>query len=572
MKRNGDDIADRSMVEAEVAVVGTGPMGIVAALELARRGHRVVLLDSGQEHYDKRIQALARNVGEDPYHAAMDIAVRQQLGGTSNIWGGRCVPFDPIDFERPITPGVRWPISYEEIAAFYQRACDWCVVGDAVFDATSLPELAGRQLVPGLPDGDVRTSALERWSLPTNFRRVYGRELDQQPEVDLIAGLTCTRIVCDSDGSSVKHLLAQTLRGTRINVRARAYVLATGGLGAARLLFASDDQHPGGIGNHSGHLGRGYMAHVEARVARIHLSTPADQTIYGHERDRQGVYVRRRFTFSDDFQRESGMPNAAIWMVNPELGDASHGSAVLSFVYLLLRSPLGGQVIAEAIRQLHIRTNRPPRVRDHVLNVLRGLGPASRFAVSFGYQRYLHPGRKAPGFFVKSKANIYPLAYHGEHLSHPESLVERTSERDELGLPRLRTHLHFSDEDIAGVGRAMEALDGYLREHRVGRLEYIHDDLGSAVRRHLQGAGGYHQTGITRMSEHPDDGVVDGNLAVHGLPELYVASTGSFPSSSQANPTFTGVAFAVRLAEHLHRRLESASADRGEFVAPLPRQ
>jgi choline dehydrogenase-like flavoprotein len=461
-----------------------------------------------------------------------------------------------------------WPVTYEEIAAYYQPACDWCVCGEAVFDANAIPELADRQIVPGLPNGFVVVSALERWSLPTNFRQVYGHELRHHPCIDLISGLTCTRIVCSEDGSEVSYLVARTLTGTTVTIHAHSYVLATGGLDVVRLLAASDDKHSGGIGNHSGHLGRGYMAHVEARVARLHLTTPANQTIYGHERDRAGVYVRRRFTFDRERLLQLGMPNAAIWFVNPELGDASHGSAVLSFVYLALRSPLGRYFVAEAIRQAHLGRGRPSPLRDHILNVIKGARPAARFALMFGYERFLRPGRKVPGFFVRSEANVYPLHYHGEHMPHAESMVQPTGDRDALGLPRLRTRLWFSDDDVRSVRRALEELDAYVRAHGVGRVEFLYPDVDAAVRRGLRGGGGYHQTGITRMSALPEDGVVDRNLAVHGFRDLYVASTSTFPTSSQANPTFTGIAFAVRLAEHLRnvvaeqRRVSTATASR----------
>jgi choline dehydrogenase-like flavoprotein len=78
------------------------------------------------------------------------------------------------------------------------------------------------------------------------------------------------------------------------------------------------------------------------------------------------------------------------------------------------------------------------------------------------------------------------------------------------------------------------------------------------VHRYLRGNAGYHQTGTTRMSASPDDGVVTRNLNVHGLEDLCIASTSVFPTSSQANPTLTGVAFAVRLAERLHEQLRTA--------------
>ena len=66
--------------------------------------------------------------------------------------------------------------------------------------------------------------------------------------------------------------------------------------------------------------------------------------------------------------------------------------------------------------------------------------------------------------------------------------------------------------------------------------------------------GGFHQAGTTRMSA-PADGVVDQNLAVHGVPNVYVASSSTFVTSGQANSTFMIVAFAVRLADRLARQL-----------------
>ncbi len=558
-------------ISADVAVVGAGPAGIVVGLGLARAGHRVVLLESGGVRYDAETQRLGDAVGEDPLHVEAELAMRRQLGGSSNLWGGRCVPFDPIDFEpRPIVGDARWPVAYEEVAPYLQPACDWCRCGEAVFDATRVPELAGRSIVPGFIDGDVRATELERWSLPTNFGRVYRAELERSRSLRLESGLTCTEIVpCAERGEDgrrrVDHLVARRKGGGTVEVRARRYVIAAGGLGSTRLLFASTGCDPDGIGNHSGHLGRWYMAHVEVRVGRAVFDTPPGQTIYGHERDPDGVYVRRRFTLSPDLQRRERLPNVALWLVNPEIGDAAHGSGILSFVYLLLASPLGRYCVAEGIRQAHVKTTRPATVRAHLRNVLRDLGPATVFALSFGYRRFLRRGRKVPGFFVPSAANEYPLLYHGEHLPHRQSFVEPTDRLDAYGMPRLRTHLHFGDEDVRNVLRVHRELDRCLRRQGLGRVEMLHDDVEAAIRDQL--FGGYHQAGTARMSAHPEDGVVDGNLAVHGFEDLYVASSATFPTSSQANSTFMLVAFAARLADQLASELERSPASAGAVTA-----
>jgi hypothetical protein len=549
-------VSEGASIRTDVAVVGAGPAGIVVSLELARRGHRVVLLESGGMRFDAETQDLGETVGGDPLHVEMSLATRRQVGGASNLWGGRCVPFDPVDFEpREIVGDARWPIGQAEVEPYLQRACDWCRCGEAVFSAAEVPELAGRAIVPGFADGEVRASDLERWSLPTNFRTVYGGALEGAAALRLETGLTCTEIVPGAEpdpGSGrrrVDHLLARRGDGARATIRAERYVIATGGLEATRLLFASDSRDPEGIGNHSGHLGRWYMAHVEARVGRVRFTTPPEETIYGHERDREGVYVRRRFTLGPELQRRRGLPNTAIWMVNPEIGDPAHGSGILSFVYLMLISPLGRYCVAEGIRQAHTQTDRPGSVGAHLRNVARDLGPATAFAASFGYRRFLRRGRKVPGFFVPSAANAYPLLYHGEHLPHRQSFVEPAAERDAYGMPRLRTHLHFSDEDVSAVRRAHEELDASLRAQGLGEVEMLHDDVEAAVREQL--FGGYHQAGTTRMSSDPGDGVVDGNLAVHGFEDLFVASSSTFPTSSQANSTFMLVALATRLADRL---------------------
>ena len=70
------------------------------------------------------------------------------------------------------------------------------------------------------------------------------------------------------------------------------------------------------------------------------------------------------------------------------------------------------------------------------------------------------------------------------------------------------------------------------------------------------------------MSERPEDGVVDPNLAVHGVPNLHVASSSAFVTSSHANSTFMILVLALRLAEHLSRELADLRRGRGPEYRP----
>jgi hypothetical protein len=548
---------------ADLVVVGSGPAGIVVSLEAARHGFDVLLVESGHETADPDVQNLGEPADIDPpVHAPMALATRRQLGGASVIWGGRCVPYDEVDFDyRPFISDAQWPVSYDQIAAYFQRACDWLVCGRAVFDATRLPHLPPA-LVPGFADGDTVASTLERWSLPTNFGREYRAALRDSARVRTITGLTCTQVVCRPGDQQVDQLSCRSLDGKHIQVRGRAYVLACGGLETTRLLLASPGPGERALGDHSGHLGSWYIGHVEGVISHIRFHTPPRSTIFGYERDIDGTYVRRRLSVSRKAQLEHNLPNVAAWLANPELADPRHRNGVLSFSYLMLRSPFGKYMAPDAQR-LSLSGEDVPgspyggaergSVPQHVLNVARDAWPVGRFAVGFGSKRFLPQRRRAPGFFVYSKENRYPLQYHGEQVPRRDSRVSLTGERDAVGMPKLKIALKFSEQDVDGIIRTHRLWDACLRESGLGRLEYSSPDPAATVWR--RAGGGFHQLGTTRMAARPQDGVVDSDLAVHGVRNLFVASSSAFVTAGQANPTFMIVAFAARLADRLQQVL-----------------
>ena len=553
-------------IEEELAIVGAGPAGIVIALEAARLGLSVVLIESGKRSFDPAVQELSEAAEWDRHrHAPVSMTVRRQVGGTSTIWGGRCVPYDPVDFApRPFLDVPAWPIGYQEVQRYFERTCDWMVCGRAAFNTSELPHLPSG-IVPGFVDGSVLGSSLERWSLPTDFGKTYQEHLERSPRVRLLTGVTCTEIVCPSQGGRAQRLECRTHAGGRVLVTAKAFVVACGGLESTRLLMSSSGPEGEQLGNRSGHLGRWYMAHVEGSIANVRFSTPPRQTVYGYERDIDEVYVRRRFSFSEEYQRTHKLPNVVSWLGNPEIPDARHGSGQLSFVYLALTSALGSRFAPEVQRLALTGTEIPGTPyggatitsrASHLRNILRQPFSTGRFMIDFGARRFLARGRRAPGFFVYNRQNLYPLQYHGEQLPNPTSMVGLSREADRLGRRRLTIDLQFSPVDVDGVVRAHEHWDRYLRKLGVGRLEYLHHDLNQAIEQRL--GGGFHQIGTTRMSASPSDGVVDQNLAVHGVPNVYLASSSTFVTSGQANSTFMVVAFALRLADHLARQLRTS--------------
>ena len=558
---DGESLPHGSCLRAQIVVVGAGPGGVSLAVELGRHGVDVLLVESGRLSPDEAHQALGDAASFDPaVHAPMREATRRQLGGASVIWGGRCVPYDPVDFDdRAHVPEGRWPLGFDTIAPYFQRTSDYFFTGEATFSAHAVPSLTQKSLVPGLPDGDVLSSELERWSLPTDFGRAYRAELTRSRHVRVVHGLTCTEVVTAPSGERVDHLEARTLSGRALTVRGEHVVLAAGGVETTRLLLASDRLHPGGLGNHSGHLGRWYMGHISGRIARVRFTTPPAKTAFGFDRDPDGVYLRRRLSFSREFQHAERLTNIVSWLANPTIGDPSHHNGVLSFAYLALTAPVVSKYFApEAIRKSATKGAGEGVFWRHVANMVRDLPRTAAFVPTFGYKRFL-AHRRVPGFFQYAANNTYDLHYHGEQVPRRDSTVRLSDAVDAVGMRRAALDLRYDAQDVDAVLRAHERWDAWLRRHGVGALEYVVADREQSVWE--QAGDGFHQVGTTRMSAAPADGVADADARVHGLRDLYLATSALFPTSGHANSTFMIVAFALRLADHLRRALARPAAE-----------
>jgi glycine/D-amino acid oxidase-like deaminating enzyme len=537
-------IAGLSLSSADIVVVGAGPIGISLAIELARAGERVLLLESGEEKASPERQDLSRGfVADAGVHDELEITVSRQLGGTSNLWGARCQPFDRIDFETRTQVGTAsWPIGYGEIAPYYARACEYANCGEPVFRAP--------HQVLDATDSAVDSTRVERFSTKPAFQLAHARELAELPNLEVRLGVTATEIG-HVDGR-LSYLTLQGLSGDVIRLPVDRVALAMGGLETTRLLLATQQKSEGLFGGPHGPLGRFYMAHVVGEVADVTWTSESIDAAFDFFLDGHGSYARRRMIPSDEAIRDKGLPNVSFWPVVPPVADPSHQSGLLSLVYLSFTfGPLGRILVAEAIRRYHAPPDRPKW--PHVANVFRTLPTTLTQALNFLHRRY---GSEIPlpGFFMRNAGRTYGLSYHAEHFPEENSRVKLTGEADRYGLPRLLVDLRFTRKDSAAIFRAHEHLRGWIERNGLGRLTYRQapDETENAIL--AVATHGNHQIGLARMGASRKAGVVDFNLETFDIAGLYVASVAAFPTSGQANPTLTGLAFAMRLADHLKRQ------------------
>ncbi len=547
-----------TILDADICIVGAGAAGIALALQFADTDKTVLLIESGDVAENPEIQALYEGSVVDPaLHSPADRYRQRVFGGTTTIWGGRCIPFDPIDFDlRAWIDNSGWPIEYAEVAGYYPAANALCEAGDCDYDARSALGAPMRPMIEGFHSSHFNADSLERFSCPTNFAARYGHRLSASRNIRVLLNANCTEIVANNRGDHVDHIILRTLSGGHFEARARKFILAMGGLEIPRILLASNRVHPRGIGNGHDLVGRYYMCHIAGTIGDVRFSVPKEQVWHGYENAWDGVYCRRRLALTPETQRALQVGNVVMRLHHPRLVDPGHQTGILSAIYLA--KPL---ISYEYAKRLY--GPDPVGLGDylrHVLNVVSQPIRTARFLADWAWRRTLAV-RKFPSIIIASTANRYSLDVHAEQIPNPESRVSLAETRDPLGLPRIAIDWRYTAADIDTVATALRLLKQDFAAWGGGTLEYDEDEVEAAMLR--EGAYGGHHIGTARMGRTAEEGVVDRDCRVFGIDNLYIAGSAVFPTSSQANPTLTIVAMALRLADHLRHRFAPSTIAAG---------
>jgi choline dehydrogenase-like flavoprotein len=548
----------------DVCIIGSGAAGGTAAKVLTEGGLNVVMLEAGpplnpekdfKEHlwpyqlphrgvgiggnlkHELNDEFMAPNgaweIEGEPYTSAPGSRFRwfrsRIVGGRTNHWGRIALRFAPVDFKSRSTDGMGddWPVSYQEVAPYYDKVESYIGVFGTKENIPSAPD--GIFLPPPRPrcTETIIKSACDKVNvlcipsrlavitqpvngrLPCHYCGQCGRGCltasnfsssqvmipvaQKTGRFTLITGAMAREIVVGKNGKAEAVSYIDKATRTENRAYAKSFIVAASACESARLMLNSrSSTFPDGIAKSSGALGR-YLTDTVGSSGAGYF--PQLEKMPPHNHDGVG-----------------GMHMYVPWWKFDRRNDFLRG------YHIELYGGRGMPGVGEF---------------DDVCEEAEGYG--------LGLKRTC---RRRYGTFIGFEGR-------GEMIPNEHCYCDLDPDVvDQWGIPVLRFHWRWSDNEIK-MARDMQLTFRSIVEAAGGT--YITKAGPEGLRPYGITDGGViiHELGTARMGDNPKTSVLNKNCQAHDVNNLFVTDGAAFVTNPDKNPTLTIMALSWRASEYL---------------------
>ena len=538
---NQEEIYDNKTYNADLCLIGSGPASLTILDQLKKTKLKIIIIPGGKFHFDKKNQELYKGIiSKDSYHEPLTKNRFREFGGTGNYWGGRCVPLDEIDFKkRKWIKNSGWPIKFNEIKKFYKQASDFLNISD-YNEKNNFYKKDIKEIINKIDGKFISSKKLESWSPILNFKKKF-LKIIKQDNIFLIDNSHLIKI--EANKNQVTNLTCKSLQKS-FKVKCKKYVLACGGIENPRLLLASKNKfHPKGVGNSKDLVGRYYMAHHSGIFLKIN-PVNREKFFYNYFKDHKGTYLRNRWWLNEKFQNKEKIGNSIFF---------------LSYTKNLKYMGVEGNLFELLILFKKIISNKKNifnlKILKKMISVIFNFY-ILKYIINFTYLRFRY--NRLPSLLPSKFSKNFGLYHQTEQTPCYNSFIKLNKKKDALGIPMVTLNLKFNTLDIKTVLKSHKYFIEKINKLKIQKfpLKFNKKRFQIMFHKKIKKFNSMaHHLGTTRMSFSNTSGVVDKNLKVFGIKNLYIIGSSVFPTGGHANPTYTIIALALRLSKFLKKKL-----------------
>ena len=507
----------------DFCIIGAGIAGIITARELLEKypNKSICIVESGDftllnEHNEKLRKLTYESLPIKK--ASREFCV----GGATSTWGGLTSHFESFEIEkRDYLEIDSWPIEYKYLMEMYQKVSSkYNFINTIDIDNKSFNLFDGfekRPFVAYIEAINYKTYLIDK--------------------IDLIYNAHVTTII--SQSNNIECIKLKNI-GTNVesNFFAKKFIISAGGLETIKLLLNSIEKKDLNIGVSEKNIGHYFMNHPKNEFGQLVLNDNISisdfvGTTNSNTLNYFGISlsskIQKENKLMNNYMRfEPSMPWNKDKLVYSFIKFMKSSRNIFKFflylyknkkVMMLDYSETGDEDYKDELEKHSIFTS----IKNLILYI------------------YFRVSNKMP------KTNRYNIRNYIEMEPRFVNTVSLSNDIDELGQKKINVNYSISDREKKSTIYLHKIVNQYLKDNGIG---YIESDF-EVIENWPIYTDASHHCGGTVMGDNSSTSVVDKNLKVHGINNLYIVSSSVMPTSGSQNPTYTIAALACILVDNI---------------------
>ena len=507
----------------DVCIIGAGAAGITIAKSLSNKNIKIAIIEKGP---------LDSNIPINDYQVdSKNLPIRKNsrnigFGGTTNSWASLSSLYEPDDINNG---SFLWGINYKDIIKYYKMASE-------IFSFPAYSSFIDNENYQNLNHYKLKAKVFAGSRSRINFRDHLIDLIDNN--VDIFHNSIAYKLNLNKSNNLIESCDYFDEMSIKQKLFANIFICTSGGIENSLLLNRS-------LVSTNSPIGRYFMDHYKFRSGVFQIKNHKKFTNY-FGKVRRGMPIYFGITNSSCINKLN--PYIRIEPIYPW----SEGTALNSFISMikpvkalftkvsyLLR--FNASVIGAAEYYEDRDFNQEMSYVSKILDVLKNAHIILLYILKRIFPFIPIYPRKGQIFNhldmeARLTNTIVDMSYHDEFKNFKQNSEAKISFKNELNSIK---NLHskfatFLEHENFGV---------YYPDECALEKDFLND---------IQDAS--HHMGTTRIGPSSNDSVVDTNLKVHDVENLYVSGSSVFRNGQNSNPTYTIVALSLRLSNHLGKK------------------
>ncbi len=503
---NLNELSNYNFKKYDYVIVGSGPAGLVLSLELSKiKTKQILLLEGGnysRNDFNQNNLYSGDDIGRYVRNNKYDHLIYDRLrmiGGSSNIWGGQTRKLDNIDFiNRNWVNCSDWPIEYNDLSEFYERSKYYLDIGDYI-NNNSLPHDEEFNKFDKI--------IFQHTNSPLLAKRFKKKIIDAD-NLDFIFNANLLKLNYDNELVTSINIISDNKNCKE--VKSKKFIFAMGGIENARQLLL---QLPENLSK-SLPIGNYFQGHYSGLIGNFRMN-----------RKKIKYFTDNYYQLINNHSDNSNKKTVHSYMLKiNDLDQTKYKTLNFSFMFYYSQAMIALRRLPLALKNYAYFKNRFRSDSKYVINEIT----------------------KIAKYFSNNILN-HQIYFVMEQEPNYNSYVKLSDSKDYFGLRKTKINWKTSTLDFESFKKSINLIQDKFNINDECMSNNNIVDFWNSAPLDTQS----HHIGTTRMGNNIDNSVIDKNLKVHNIKNLFIAGSSVFPTGGISNPTLTITAFSIRLADHL---------------------